>query len=105
MKSDARRRRNVVVLNSVHSLAKGLMRARLKGNNFSGLIEDLIIEEHQRSASDKAQADLRPVLVQLQADLTACREQKAKLAEALANWKSKYRYMMAAIKRENAAKP
>ena len=39
---------NVVMLKSVQEIAAGLMQARLKGDNFSELLRDLIIEEYKR---------------------------------------------------------
>jgi len=39
---------NVVMLKSVQEIAAGPMQARLKGDNFSELLRDLIIEEYKR---------------------------------------------------------
>ena|ERR1035437_1204612 len=46
--TDKTERVNIVMLESVQEIAASLMRARLKGNNFSELLRDLIIEEYKR---------------------------------------------------------
>jgi polyhydroxyalkanoate synthesis regulator phasin len=49
---DERARRNINMLEPVHEIAKGLIRARHMGRNkFSQLLTDLVLEAHRRQAS------------------------------------------------------
>jgi hypothetical protein len=65
--SDRVKRVNIVMLESVKEYAACVMRARLKGDNFSELVRDLIVEEYKRmgSGGHKSQDQYMAEMVEL----------------------------------------
>ena len=77
---------NVSLLESVQEIAAKVMQARLKGDNFSELVRDLIIEEHKRQASggSKSQEQCLTEIVDL---LAKNRALEARLKEKIEGFK------------------
>ncbi len=78
---DKTERVNVVIPKSVQEIAAKLMRARLKGDNFSELLRDLINEEAKRpETADKAEmAWLNRAFRESMAETVALKEEILKL--------------------------
>ena len=74
-------RRNVSIAPHIVEIAQRLMAQRLKGNNFTRFLEDLILEEHRRCGP----VDAGEII---------------KLKEEVQKWKDKYRFFNAEIKKQ-----
>ena len=101
---DGSERINIFVPNKTLEIADRLMQTRLKGDNFSELLRDLIIEEHNRPHVI-AQAELqwlREAYPKVLAENVKLKEENAKSQEEVLKWKDQYRGLKAAIKRHYA---
>ena len=100
---------NVSLLESVQEIAAKVMQARLKGDNFSELVRDLIIEEYKRPETlAKAELEwLRQAFRDALTEIAKLKEENAKAKEEALKWKDQHRGLKSAIKRhyaEEAAK-
>jgi hypothetical protein len=87
---------NVSLLESVQEIAAKVMQARLKGDNFSELVRDLIIEEYKRPET-AAKAELEWLSRAFREALTEnakLKEENGKTQDALKRWKSSHRTMV-----------
>jgi hypothetical protein len=95
---------NIFVPNKTLEIADRLMQARLKGDNFSELLRDLIIEEHNRPHVI-AQAELqwlREAYPKVLAENVKIKQDNEKAKEEVLKWKDQYRGLKSAIKRHYA---